>query len=82
MNRIIDSYQFIKLPNGEGRKQALSVIKKVYKEKGYFRFKDLGKELMRSGRSHDLAGFYLKEFIEKGLINKVKQGIYVFKQND
>lgn len=82
LNQIVNSYKFRKLPNGEGRKQALSFIKKVYKENGHLQFNDLGKELVKSDRSHDLAGMYLKEFIEKGLISKVKRGIYVVKQDD
>ncbi|MBI2141796.1 hypothetical protein HYU16_05245 [Candidatus Woesearchaeota archaeon] len=80
LSKMINSYKFRKLPNGEGRKQALFFIRKVYNEKGYFQFNDLGKELVAGGRSHDLAGMYLKEFIERGLISKVKRGIYIFKQ--
>ena len=77
LNSMLKSYQYRKLPNGEGRKQALEFIKETYNQQGYFKFGDLGKELVKSGRSYDLAGRYLKEFIEKRLIKKVKRGIYV-----
>ena len=36
-------------------------------------------EIVRTNRSYDLAGRYLKEFLNDGIIIKIKRGIYVFK---
>jgi len=54
----------------------LNFIKKVFKEKGYFRYSDLGKELVKTGRSYDLAGNYLEFFLKQKKIKKIKRGVY------
>lgn len=77
LNQLLTSYQFRKLPNGKGKEEALNFINKVYKKKGFFTFGDLGRELVRTGRSHDLAGRYIQYFINKKIIKRIKQGTYV-----
>lgn len=42
---------------------------------------DLGKELLRIGKSYDLAGRYLGNLTKKGIIKKIKHGYYVFTHN-
>lgn len=76
LNKIILSYQFRKLPNGKGKEEALEFIKKTINEKGFIRFKDLGKELVRTHRTYDLAGRYLNYFVNKKIIKKIRRGIY------
>lgn len=76
LDKILKSYQYKQLPNGLGKKEALEFIKKILKKKRFFRFKDLGKELMKSGRSYDLAGYYLNFFLNQKVIKKIKWGVY------
>lgn len=77
LNKILNSYRQKKCPHGKGREKVLQFIKKIYKKKGFFRYGDLGKELVKKERSYDLAGYYLKFFLDKKIIKKNKQGIYV-----
>lgn len=72
LSKAIASYQNKKLPNGEGKKHALEVMQRFYKEKGHFTFGDIGREIVKTGRSFDLAGRYLKYFSENGVIKKKK----------
>lgn len=81
LNKIIHSYQFRKLPNGKGKEEVLEFIKKVLKKKDFFKFDDLGKELIRTGRSYDLAGRYLKLLLDERLIKKIKRGVYLLDKN-
>lgn len=74
--KILKSYQYRQLPNGVGKEEALEFIKKIFKKKGFFRFNDLGKELMKNGRSYDLAGYYLNFFLNQEIIKKIKRGVY------
>ena len=79
LSKAITSYQHKKLPNGEGKKHALEVMQRFYKEKGHFTFGEVGREIVKTGRSFDLAGRYLKYFCENGIIKKTKRGEYTFK---
>lgn len=74
----LKSYKVKEFPNGEAEKFAIKVLSPIYNKKGYFFFGDLGKELVKIGRSYDLAGYYLRALIEKKVIQKVKRGKYVF----
>ncbi|MBU4501546.1 MAG: hypothetical protein KKA79_03065 [Nanoarchaeota archaeon] len=78
LDKILESYQYRKLPNGQGKKEALDFIKKVLKKKGFLKFSNLGMELMKSGRSYDLAGYYLKFFIDQKIIKKTQRGVYTY----
>ena len=77
----LKSYKLNERPNGEGDKHAYEFLMKVYKEKGFFKFGDLGKELVKIDRSYDLAGKYLANLARKGLIKKIKRGVYTFDTN-
>lgn len=77
LNQILNSYQYRKLSNGKGKEEALEFIKKTFKKKGFIKFGDLGKEMVKTGRSYNLAGRYLNYFLDIGVIKKVKRGIYV-----
>ncbi|MEK6863269.1 MAG: hypothetical protein AABW53_01080 [Nanoarchaeota archaeon] len=79
LSKALTSYQHKKLPNGEGKKHALKVMQRFYKEKGHFAFGEVGREIVKTGRSFDLAGRYLKYFCENGIIKKTKRGEYTFK---
>ena len=63
-------------------KKVLKSAIKYYKEKGFFNYGDLGKELVKTGRSFDLAGRYLRKLREEGTIEKIKYGTYVIKQTN
>lgn len=76
--RALESYKVRELPNGETEKFVIKTLNPIYNKKGYFFFGDLGKELLKTGRSHDLAGYYLKTLTEKRIIRKIKRGKYVF----
>lgn len=78
LDKILTSYKQRQRPNGQGKKEALDFIKKLFKKKRFFKFGDLGMELMRSGRSYDLAGYYLKFFLDQKIIKKTKRGVYIF----
>jgi len=78
LSKTLESYRIQKFPNGEAEKFAIKVLNPIYNKKGYFFFGDLGKELVKIGRSYDLAGYYLKALTEKKSIKKVKRGEYVF----
>ena len=78
LNNILSSYKQRQLPNGKGKEEALKFIRNTFKEQGFITFGDLGKEMVRTERSYDLAGMYLKYFQEKCLIRKVKRGVYEF----
>ena len=75
LKQALESYIVNERPNGEGEKHAIDFLNKVYKEKGYFTFGDLGRDLVRIGKTYDLAGRYLKKLIKKGTIQKIKWGI-------
>jgi len=77
LNKILKSYQFRKLPNGRGKKEAFEFLTKLFKKKRFFRYNDLGKYFIKTGRSYDLAGEYLNFFIHQKMIKKIKRGIYV-----
>ena len=78
LSKMLKSYKREKFPNGEGEKFSIRVLKSIYSRKGYIMFGDLAKELIKTGRSYDLAGWYLKILIEKKVIQKIKRGKYVF----
>tara|TARA_Y100000310_G_scaffold342435_1_gene445698 strand:+ start:8511 stop:9785 length:1275 start_codon:yes stop_codon:yes gene_type:complete len=78
LENILKSYKINKRHNGEGDRHAAEFLKKVYKEKGFFKFGDLGRELVRMGRSHDSAGVYLRNLQKKNIIKKIKYGHYIF----
>ena len=78
LNNILSSYKFRKLSNGQGKAESFKFIQKIFNKKGFFKFGDLGDELVRSGRSYDLAGRYLKYFIQENKIKKIKRGVYTF----
>lgn len=75
---VLNSYKIKEFPNGEGEKFVIRFLQTLYAQKHYFTFGDLGKEFTRIGRSHDLAGRYLKILIEKKIIKKMGRGKYVF----
>lgn len=75
---ILKSYIIHKRSNGEGDKYAAEFLMKIYKEKGFFTFGDLGRELVRTGRGYDSAGRYLGNLIKKEIIRKIKPNYYVF----
>ena len=81
LKKILKSYKLNARPNGEGDKHAYEFLIKLYKEKGFFKFGDLGKELVKIGRSYDLAGRYLANLAKKGLIKKIKRGVYTLDTN-
>lgn len=78
LKEALKSFKINKRANGEGDAHAAEFLMKIYKEKGFFKFGDLGKELVKSGRSYDSAGRYLGNLIKKGIIKKIKYGHYVF----
>lgn len=78
LNELLASYKVHERSKGEGQRHALEICTKAYKKKGYFKFGDLGKELVLLGKSYDLAGRYLKTLEQKGMIRKIKRGYYVF----
>lgn len=71
---ILSSYQYRKLPDGKGKEEILQLIK----ERKLVTFADVGRMLVTSGRSYDLAGHYLRFFVDQGVIQKVKRGVYVY----
>lgn len=70
----LKSYRVKEFPNNEAEKFAIKVLNPIYN----FFFGNLGKELVKIGRSYDLAGYYLKTLTEKKVIKKIKRGKYVF----
>lgn len=76
---VINSYPYHKLAHGDGKKQAFKVMQKFYKQKGFFKYGDLGKEIVKSGRSFDLATKYINYFRKKEIIEKIGYGKYKFK---
>ena len=82
LSKALTSYQNKKLPNGDGKKHALEVMRRFYKEKGHFTFGEVGREIVKTGRSFDIAGRYLKYFCENGVIEKKKRGEYTFRENN
>ncbi|MFA6461305.1 MAG: hypothetical protein WCV90_03490 [Candidatus Woesearchaeota archaeon] len=79
---IIGSYPYHKLAHEEGKKHALKIMQKFYKQKSFFKYGDLGREIVKSGRSFDLASKYIKHFCEKGIIERIGYGKYTFKQSN
>lgn len=77
LKKILKSFKINKRSNGEGDKYAIDFLTNIYKEKRYFKFGDLGRELVRTGRSYDSAGRYLGNLVKKGIIKKIKYGYYV-----
>ena len=78
---MIKSYQFRKLPNGKAKNESLDFIENTIKNKGFFKYSDLAKEIVKSGRSYDMAGRYIRFFLEQKRIKKIKRGIYTLDTN-
>lgn len=78
LSNALKSYRVREFPNGEAEKFAVKVLDPIYKKRGYFFFSDLGKELVKIGRTYDLAGYYLRTLTEKKVIKKVRYGQYAF----
>lgn len=78
LSEVLKSYKVKEFPNGEAEKFAIKILTPIYKKKSFFFFGDLGKELVKTGRGYDLAGYYLKALTEKKMIKKIKRGKYVF----
>ncbi len=77
--KMINSYKVKEFPNYYGEIFSTNILKQIHDKKGFFTFGDLGNELVKTGRSYDLAGRYLRILQRKGKINKIKRGIYVFR---
>lgn len=78
LSNALKSYKVREFPNGEPKKFAVKILNPIYRKKGCFLFGDLGKELLKIGRTYDLAGYYLRTLTEKKIIKKVKRGKYIF----
>src|SRR3989344_5099723 len=81
LREMIKSYQFRKLPNGKAKNESLDFIENTIKNKGFFKYSDLAKEIVKSGRSYDMAGRYIRFFLEQKRIKKIKRGIYTLDTN-
>ncbi|MDP7458140.1 MAG: hypothetical protein QGH47_05425, partial [Candidatus Woesearchaeota archaeon] len=77
LKEILNSYQYRKLPNGKGKEEAYCFIRKTTEKKGFIKYCDLAREMVKTGRSYDLAGRYLKYFLDTNMIKKIKRGTYV-----
>lgn len=75
--KVIKSYKIKNFHNYEGEKIVLKIAKVFYKKRGYFTFGDIGKELIKTGRSYNLAGRYIKILSKRGVIQKIKRGKYI-----
>lgn len=78
----ISSFKKKKSPNGFTEKIVLEHVLRMSRKKDTISFKDIGDKLVALGMDYDSAGRFLKTFIKKNVLVKVKRGAYIVKRND
>ena len=74
LENIIKSYKIKRLYNINS---VTNIINEIYKKQGYIKYKDLATYFVNDNLSYDLAGRYLRKFLDKNMIKRIKRGFYV-----
>ncbi len=73
---MLNSYQIRKRPNGEGKNETLQIITNIFKNKGFFTYGDVAKEMIERKFCYDSAGQHLHSLLQDGTIKKIRRGVY------